>query len=69
MVKKKEESPYNRTISVARTIRTDSLSTQEAVVPTWIRICRVRRNGDRVQTKHTTYIVSTSAKYVATFVP
>ena len=66
---KKEESPYNRTISVARTIRTDSLSTQEAVVPTWIRICRVRRNGDRVQTKHTTYIVSTSAKYVATFVP
>ena len=66
---RKEENPCNRTISVARTIRTDSLSTQEAVVPTWVRIYGVRRDGNIVQIKHTTYIGSTSAKYVATFVP
>lgn len=65
----KEGQLHDWTVSVARTIRTDVLSSQETVVPTGVRICTVRRERDIVRIKHTTYMVSTSAKYVATFVP
>ena len=65
----KEEQPHNGAIAVARTIGTNVLSSQETVVPTGVRVCTVTREMDTVRNKHTTYMVSTSAKYVATFVP